>query len=102
MGVRICEAYKELRSGEELRKWESVISWKNVRFIVDPGESKAWQMDGHPAVIISSSGMMTHGRSRAYAREMMGDEKNVIVFCGFSVDNSLASIIKQGKVKVIK
>lgn len=102
MGVRICEAYKELLSGDELRKWESIISWKNVRFIVDPSESKAWQMDGRPAVIISSSGMMTHGRSRAYAREMMGDEKNVIVFCGFSVDNSLASIIKQGKVKVIK
>ena len=46
--------------------------------------------------------MLTHGRSRAYAKALLGDSRNVIAFCGFSVDNSLASIIKEGKVKTIK
>lgn len=102
MGVRVCEAYRRLLTGEDAAKWDEVLKWKNVKFITDPIESRAWQNDDAPAVIISSSGMMTHGRSRAYAKALLGDSRNTIIFCGFSVDNSLASIIKQGKAKVIK
>lgn len=102
MGIRVCEAYRNLLDGKEAEKWEKVLQWENIKFITDPSESKAWRSDNCPAVIISSSGMLTHGRSRAYAKEMLADSRNVIVFCGFSVDNSLASIIKTGKVKTIK
>ena len=102
MGIRVCEAYKMLLDGEDAEKWERVMQWSNIQFITDPMESKAWQNDDSPAVIISSSGMLTHGRSRAYAKALLGDSRNVIAFCGFSVDNSLASIIKEGKVKTIK
>lgn len=102
MGIRVCEAYRELLQGEDAEKWERVLQWENVKFIIDPSDSKAWQRDDNPAVIISSSGMLTHGRSRAYAKELLEDSRNVIVFCGFSVDNSLASIIKSGKAKTIK
>lgn len=102
MGIRICDQYRELLSGEAAEKWEKVLQWENVHFVVDAAESRAWQRDDRPAVIISSSGMLTHGRSRSYARELLDDSKNVIVFCGFSVDNSLASIIKSGKVRTIK
>lgn len=102
MGIRVCEAYRNLLDGEEAERWERVLNWGNVKFITDPDESRAWQNDSSPAVIISSSGMMTHGRSRAYAKTMLADPRNMIVFCGFSVDSSLASIIKEGKVKTIK
>lgn len=102
MGVRVCEAYRRLLTGEDAEKWDKVLQWPNIKFITDPMESKAWQNDDSPAVIISSSGMLTHGRSRAYAKALLGDSRNVIAFCGFSVDNSLASIIKEGKVKTIK
>lgn len=102
MGVRVCEAYRCLLTGEAAEKWEKVLKWGNIKFITDPLDSKAWQNDDCPAVIISSSGMLTHGRSRAYAKSLLGDDRNVIAFCGFSVDNSLASIIKEGKVKTIK
>lgn len=102
MGISVCTAYSELLSGEAQKKWQSVIAWGNIRFISDPSESYAWQNDNHPAVIISSSGMMTHGRSRAYAKAMLSNSDNVIVFCGFSVDNSLAAIIKSGESPRIK
>ena len=102
MGLRICEAYERLLSGADAEKFRKAMEWRNVRFISSPDDSKAWRMDDTPAVIISSSGMMTHGRSRAYAKELLGDSRNVIAFCGFSVDNSLASIIKEGKAKTIK
>lgn len=102
MGIRVCEAYRDLLEGDEAKRWDRVLRWENVKFITDPDESRAWQNDPRPAVIISSSGMMTHGRSRAYAKAMLSDSRNMIVFCGFSVDSSLASIIKEGKVKTIK
>lgn len=102
MGIRVCEAYEQLLDGEEAEKWRQVMKWHNLFLVDDPSQSKAWQVADYPAVIISSSGMMTHGRSRAYAKEMLNDSKNLIVFCGFSVDNSLASIIKEGKAKTIK
>ena len=102
MGVRICEAYSHLLEGEAAEKWGSVVDWANALFITDPDESLAWQNDDKPAVIISSSGMMTHGRSRAYAKALLNDDRNMILFCGFSVDDSLASIIKSGKARTIK
>ena len=102
MGIRVCEEYKNLLNGDDAEKWSKVLQWHNVKFVNDPFESKAWQNDDSPAVIISSSGMLTHGRSRAYAKALLGDSKNVIAFCGFSVDNSLAAIIKEGKTKTIK
>ena len=102
MGVRICEAYKSILDADDAQKWNDVLQWNNVSFIVDSDDSKAWQRNEAPAVIISSSGMLTHGRSRAYAKEMLPNPDNVIVFCGFSVDDSLASIIKTGQSKTIK
>lgn len=102
MGVQICKEYSKLLDGESLAKWNKVMQWSNVKFITSSTESKACQNDDSPAVIISSSGMLTHGRSRAYTKNLLGDTKNTIIFCGFSVDNSLASIIKNGKAKAIK
>ena len=102
MGINVCSAYSELLSGDALKKWQGVMSWENIKFITDPNESRAWQNDKSPAVIIASSGMMTYGRSRAYAKTMLSDSNNVIAFCGFSVDNSLAAIIKSGESPRIK
>jgi len=102
MAVSISKSYLRLVEGADKEKWESVTQWKNVKFITDPAESKVWQNDESPAIILSSSGMMTHGRSRTWCKALLSDARNTIVFCGFSVSNSLASIIKSGKAKMIK
>ena len=44
---------------------------------------------------------MVKGRSTAWAHSMLPHERDRIVFCGFAAENSLASIIKQGKQKTI-
>lgn len=102
MGIKICDVYKSILKGEDADKWEKASSWKNVKFIVDADESRAAQSFVSPAIILSSSGMMTHGRSRAWCKSVLPNSDNSIVFCGFSVDNSLASIIKRGEAKTIK
>lgn len=102
MGIRVCRAYDEsLELGDDEEIWKAVMNWDNLFLISDQSDSKAWQMDNRPAVVLSSSGMMTHGRSRVWCKELLENPKNAIVFCGFSVQNSLASIIKSGKAKTI-
>lgn len=102
MGLTICSAYSSLLEGEDKEKWSKVMNWHQVKFISDAAESKAWQTAKGPAIILATSGMMTHGRARAWCRSLLPHNNNMILFCGFAVEDSLASIIKTGKAKKIK
>lgn len=101
LGIRICDVYDNILSGAELDVWKRARDWDKVIYIKDAAESRAWQADSSPAIILSSSGMMTHGRSRTWCKQLLPSSNNAIVFCGFAVENSLAAIIKEGKVKRI-
>lgn len=102
MGITICNAYSSLLNGSEKQLWEEAMQWKAVKFIDSALTSQAWQHDAGPAIILSTSGMMTHGRSRQWCRNLLPSKNNLILFCGFSVENSLAALIKEGKRKKIK
>ena len=52
-------------------------------------------------VICSSAGMLSAGRSVAWARKLLGNSKNCLLFVGYAADNSLANKIKMGKHKTI-
>lgn len=101
MASRICRAYGELLDGEDVQKWRSVLAWKNVHFVKDAVESKKWRDSNQPVVVLASSGMMVRGRSTGWAYSMLPKTNDRIVFCGFSAENSLASIIKEGKQKTV-
>lgn len=102
MGMNVCNAYAGLLEGADKEKWARVMNWHQVKFMSDAGESKAWMTAKGPAIILSTSGMMTHGRSRAWCRQLLPHNNNMILFCGFAIEDSLASIIKNGKAKKIK
>ena len=101
MATRICRAYSELLRGDEALKWEKVLAWKNICFVEDSMESRAWRDNNCPVVVLASSGMMVKGRSTGWAYSMLPRVNDRIIFCGFAADNSLASIIKEGKQKTI-
>lgn len=101
MATRVCRTYSELLDGEEEKKWNEVLSWKNVHFVEDFIESRDWRDSNTPVVVLASSGMMVRGRSTGWAHNMLPREKDRIVFCGFAAEDSLASIIKEGKQKTI-
>ncbi len=102
MGMTICSAYSSLLEGEERAKWQKVLDWNYVKFMADAGESAAWQKAKGPAIILATSGMMTHGRARSWCRTLLPHNNNMILFCGFAIEDSLAAIIKNGKAKKIK
>ena len=101
MATRVCNAYTELLCDEDLKKWKKVLAWKNIHFIRDSLESKEWRDSNRPVVVLASSGMMVRGRSTGWAHSMLPRVNDRIVFCGFAAENSLASIIKEGKQKTI-
>lgn len=101
MATRICRSYSELLSGEDAEKWNKVLEWKNVHFVEDSIQSREWRDSNRPVVVLASSGMMVRGRSTGWAHNMLPRPNDRIVFCGFAADNSLASIIKEGKQKTI-
>ena len=101
MASRICRTYCDLLEGDEAKKWKQVMNWGNVRFVEDAVESRDWRESKRPVVVLASSGMMVRGRSTGWAHNMLPRANDRIVFCGFAAENSLASIIKEGKQKTI-
>ncbi len=101
MATRVCKSYGELLEGEDAEKWNKVLAWKNIRFVEDSIESREWRDSNQPVVVLASSGMMVRGRSTGWAHSMLPRTNDRIVFCGFAAEDSLASIIKEGKQKTI-
>jgi metallo-beta-lactamase family protein len=101
MATRVCKVYSELLDGEDAKKWSEVLAWKNVHFVGDSIESREWRDSNRPVVVLASSGMMVKGRSTGWAHNMLPRPNDRIVFCGFAAQDSLASIIKEGKQKTI-
>lgn len=101
MAIKICETYSELLEGEELKKWKNVLSWKNLHFVKDAIDSKAWRESYQPVVALASSGMCVKGRSVGWIGNMLSHSDDRIIFCGFAAENSLAATIKEGKQKTI-
>lgn len=101
MAIKICQTYSELLEGEELAKWKKVLAWDNVRFVKESVDSRAWRDSQMPVIVLASSGMCVKGRSVGWIANMLSHSDDRIIFCGFAAENSLASIIKEGKQKTI-
>lgn len=95
--IQITNMYSSLLTGDELKKFEEVLRWKNIRFIKEYQESVGWQRNSEPAVILSASGFMQAGRSRQWAKTLLPDSRNHILFVGYSSPESLAGKIKNCK-----
>jgi metallo-beta-lactamase family protein len=101
MACKITKLFASLVSGEEKELYSKVLTWDKVKLIEDYETSKVYQESKEPLVCLSCSGMLVSGRSVAWARKLLGNPKNCLLFVGYSADNSLASKIKMGKHKTI-
>jgi len=94
MACNITKTYGEILEGKDLELYNKVFSWKNLHLISEYQDSKAILSCEKPKIILSSSGMMTAGRVIAHAIDILPNHKACILFCGYSAEGSLASIIK--------
>lgn len=88
--------YMRTHASEEDRTYlEAVLHWPNLHMIQSYEESKSWMDSSRPCVVLSSAGMLTAGRSRRWATRLLPDPYAHILFCGFSIENSLAGQLKE-------
>jgi len=79
----ICDLYSKVLTGDNLKLWNKVYNWENVKFVKNKEISTSIVKDKSPKIVISSSGFCTNGRVVSYLQEYLKDEKNMIIFSGY-------------------
>ncbi len=86
---------------EMIRKYGSPLEWPGFTFASTPEESKRINAEETPAVIISSSGMVTGGRILHHLAQRLPNPKNLVLFIGFQAPGTRGFAIKS-KVPEVK
>ncbi len=87
------EEYSE-ETREMIRKYGSPLQWPGFTFASTPEESKRINAAVAPAVIISSSGMVTGGRVLHHLAQRLPDPRNLVLFIGFQAPGTRGYAIK--------
>lgn len=82
-------------------EFDKMLNWKNLVLVSQPNDSKALVNSDEPCIILSTSGMMTNGRIRHHFKRIVSDPNATILFCGYSTEGSLASLLKDPKRDII-
>jgi metallo-beta-lactamase family protein len=77
-----------------IRKYGSPLQWPGFTFASTPEESKKINAVTSPAVIVSSSGMVTGGRILHHLAQRLPDDKNLVLFIGFQAPGTRGFTIK--------
>lgn len=96
LAIRLLHCYSDLLEGDAKQKFDEMVHWDNFEFIYNPEDSKDAISDKRAKVILSSSGMLTAGHSVKWVQNILPNENDCILFCGYSTEGSLAWKIKNG------
>lgn len=77
-------------------KGDNPLDFKNLRFTRSTEESIFLNMDKHPKVIISASGMCEAGRIRHHLKHNLWNPKSSIIFVGYQAEGTLGRLIVDG------
>jgi metallo-beta-lactamase family protein len=81
-------------------QYGSPLEWPGFTFASTPEESKKINDTKFPAIIISSSGMVTGGRIQHHLMQRLPDPKNSVIFIGFQAPGTRGFTIKSGAPEV--
>lgn len=94
---KLLDCYGEIFTGEISDEYEKIRSWKNFKYIINPEDSKSAILDNQPKVILSSSGMLTQGRSIYWIKSILPRENDCCLIAGYTGDGTLGNKIKECK-----
>ncbi|MCA9249165.1 MAG: MBL fold metallo-hydrolase, partial [Planctomycetales bacterium] len=102
MAVNATHIYYDHREDHDLAEGElagrhSVLKGPNVHLSSSTEQSKRLNHVKGPAVIISSSGMMTGGRILHHLKQRLPDPANTILLGGFMAEGTRGRTIQDGK-----
>ena len=93
---RLLDCYSSILDGDAKEKFDQMMSWKNIRRIITPEDSKAAVTDKGAKVILASSGMLSAGRSVKWIQSILPNENDCCLFVGYAGTDTLAGKIKNG------
>ena len=94
LAVKIIDCFQQNLEGKDKELFEKILSWKNLKIIRTIEESKSCVEDNRPKCNLSSSGMLTQGRSILYLKKILPKSNSAIITCGFMAEGSLGDKIK--------
>lgn len=94
MAASICDVYYNNLDGEDFHTFEKVCDWKYMHIVYDRIESKNLFNSPKSKIILASSGMLDQGKANAWFGKICASANNACVFCGYSVEGTLASKVK--------
>lgn len=97
LAIRLLNCYSSILDGEQKKQFDEMMNWKNLKLIISPEDSRAAISDKGAKVILSSSGMLTAGRSVYWTTDVLTHSDDCILFCGYAGPDTLAYRIKNGK-----
>lgn len=91
---RLLDCYGNILDGDLKDKFDEMMSWKNIKRIISPEESKTAIADCGAKIICSSSGMITAGRSVKWAQSVLPRTNDCLLFIGYCGTDTLGYKIK--------
>ena len=88
---------RNIFQGERLEKWNEVMAWDKFLFVSEFKKTEIFASDkDNPYVEISSSGMMSAGHVLTYAKSILPNKRDCILFVGYSSPMTIGGKIQQG------
>jgi metallo-beta-lactamase family protein len=97
LAIRLLHHYSSVLSGEKKHKFDEMMSWKNIKFILEHQDSAACIESSGSKVILSSGGMLQSGRSVFWAQSIIPKHSDCILFMGYCGEGTLGYKIKHSK-----
>lgn len=101
LAIEIFKDYEKVLEGEDKEIFDELLKWDNLIFVKESEESKSLVSSNEPCVILSTAGMCNVGRVRHHLKSVISNPNATVLFVGFSTEGSLASLLKDNKVKSV-
>ena len=101
LSIKLLKEMRESLTDDELEEYDKMVAWKNLILVNEAEESKALVASNEPCLVLSTSGMCSVGRVRHHLKSIVSNANSTMLFCGYSTDGSLASMLKDNKRKEI-
>ena len=102
LGCKINKALYNILKDEELEYWKKVMSWECFKFIDNYDSSITFLSKKQQYVCLSSSGMISGGRSLLHAHSLLGQKKSSILFCGYCSPNCIGGQILDNTINKVE
>lgn len=101
LAIEIFKDYEKVLDNDDKEIFDELLKWDNLIFVKESEESKSLVSSNEPCVILSTAGMCNVGRVRHHLKSVISNPNATVLFVGFSTEGSLASLLKDNKVKSV-